>query len=67
MRTASLHMSWVFKESGASVKKLGIMYTNHLHGTCFLNKSIILFTSLGTGEGQILWTTERHFIYASLS
>ena len=35
MRAASLHISWVFKSSGTSVKKLGLMYTNHFHGTCF--------------------------------
>ena len=30
-----IDISWVFKSSGTSVKKLGLMCTNQFHGTCF--------------------------------
>ena len=68
MFTTSLHISWVFKLSGTSVKRFDPMYTNHFHETYFLNKSINLFIyHQGPSEGQFFVSghqTQKVFPYA---
>ena len=55
MWTASLHISWVIRDKC-------LMYTNHFHRTCFLNKSIIFyFIQLGQA-GVKLYNTWFTFI-----
>ena len=60
MRTASLHIPGVFKLSGTNIKKRGLMYVNHLHGTYF-NKTLI-FISISLSLWWVKFYGQKIFV-----